>query len=85
MIMVYDVEEKRVGKMLRTGRKYLNWVQNSVLEGELSPAGLEELKAAVRRVMNAEYDSVILYTWRSERYSARQILGQERGSTDQFI
>ena len=83
--MVYDVEEKRVGKTLRTGRKYLNWVQNSVLEGELSPAGLEELKAAVRRVMNAEYDSVILYTWRSERYSARQILGQERGSTDQFI
>ncbi len=85
MIMVYDVEQKRVGKMLRTGRKYLHWVQNSVLEGELTPAGLEELKAAVRRVMDEDCDSVILYTWRSERYSARQILGMERGSTDQFI
>lgn len=34
--MVYDVNEKRVNKVLKIGRKYLNWVQNSVLEGEIT-------------------------------------------------
>lgn len=33
VVMVYDVGVERVG------RRYLTWVQNSVLEGELSPAG----------------------------------------------
>lgn len=32
IILVYDVGEKRVAKVFKTCRKYLNWVQNSVLE-----------------------------------------------------
>jgi CRISPR-associated endonuclease Cas2 len=38
LILVYDVNEKRVNKVLKTCRKYLHWVQNSVLEGEISEA-----------------------------------------------
>ena len=34
--MVYDVDVKRVTKVLKIGRKYLNHIQNSVLEGDLS-------------------------------------------------
>lgn len=40
VIIVYDVGEKRVGKMLKLCRQYLCWIQNSVLEGELSEAKL---------------------------------------------
>ncbi|HEX3036517.1 MAG TPA: CRISPR-associated endonuclease Cas2, partial [Thermodesulfobacteriota bacterium] len=29
VILVYDVGEKRVTKVLKTARKYLYWVQNS--------------------------------------------------------
>ncbi|WP_427338327.1 CRISPR-associated endonuclease Cas2 [Caloranaerobacter sp. DY30410] len=29
VILVYDVEQKRVAKVLKTCRKYLYWVQNS--------------------------------------------------------
>ena len=43
-ILVYDINEKRVTKVLKTCRKYLYWVQNSVFEGEISPAKLEKLK-----------------------------------------
>ena len=43
VIIVYDVGEKRVGKMLKLCRQYLCWIQNSVLEGELSEAKLREL------------------------------------------
>ena len=35
VIIVYDVGEKRVGKMLKLCRQYLCWIQNSVLEGSL--------------------------------------------------
>ena len=44
VIVVYDVGEKRVGKMLKLCRQYLCWVQNSVFEGELSEVKLKELK-----------------------------------------
>ena len=33
VIVVYDVEEKRVAKVLKYLRSYLNCVQNSVFEG----------------------------------------------------
>jgi CRISPR-associated protein Cas2 len=45
VIMVYDVNQARLGKVLKIGRRYLVWVQNSVLEGELSWAQLEKLKS----------------------------------------
>ena len=35
VILVYDFGEKRVNKMLKLCRKYLNWIQNSVFEGEI--------------------------------------------------
>ena len=44
VIMVYDVNQKRVAKVLKIARKYLNWVQNSVLEGEITDAKYEKLK-----------------------------------------
>ena len=44
VILVYDMEEKRVGKMLKLCRKYLNWIQNSVFEGEITEVKLKELK-----------------------------------------
>ena len=36
IILVYDIQQKRVGQMLKLCRQYLNWIQNSVFEGELS-------------------------------------------------
>lgn len=44
VIMVYDVAEERVYKVLKTARKYLNWIQNSVLEGEITQGTLLKLK-----------------------------------------
>ena len=43
VLMFYDVGEKRVGRVLKTARRYLTWIQNSVLEGDLSPATFEAL------------------------------------------
>jgi hypothetical protein len=53
VILVYDFGEKRVGKMLKLCRKYLNWIQNSVFEGEISEVKLKEL--TIERKGNNEY------------------------------
>ena len=71
LIMVYDIRENRVNKVLKIARKYLNWVQNSVLEGEISDAGLEKLKMELKGVINPEEDSVVFYLMRTTRYTSR--------------
>ena len=35
VILVYDIKEQRVTKVLKKCREYLSWVQNSVFEGEI--------------------------------------------------
>lgn len=62
VIIVYDVGEKRVGKMLKICRQYLCWIQNSVLEGELSEAKLRELQMKMKAIIDESEDSVIVFT-----------------------
>jgi len=83
--MVYDVEVKRVNKVLKTGRKYLYWVQNSVLEGNINESSFKRLKMELNRIIDPEYDSVIFYTFRTTKYSDREILGVEKGGESQFL
>jgi len=85
VILVYDVGEKRVGKILRLCRKYLCWIQNSVFEGEISEVKLKELLLRVDRIMDKEVDSVILFKNSDERWMEKQIVGKERCSIDNFI
>ena len=37
------------------------------------------------KVIKDDYDSVIFYTWRSERYTSREVVGKEKGSSEIFI
>ena len=73
--MVYDVEVKRVTKVLKIGRKYLNHIQNSVLEGELTPAQYKKLKHEVGEAINPERDSVRFYVLRTTQYLDIEKLG----------
>lgn len=78
VIVVYDVGEKRVGKMLKLCRQYLCWVQNSVFEGELSEVKLKELKLKMEGLIEQSEDSVILFTNKIGYNMDKQILGKER-------
>lgn len=85
VIVVYDVGEKRVGRALKICRKYLNWVQNSVLEGEISEVNLKKLKAEMKKLIDSEEDSVIIYKWRTQKYTDREIMGLEKGGRSIII
>ena len=85
VILVYDMGEKRVGKMLKLCRQYLNWIQNSVFEGDLSEAKLRELTIKMKSLMDTSEDSVILFTNKMDYNMNKQIIGKERMSTDIFL
>ncbi len=85
VILVYDIAQRRVQKVHRLCRRYLTWVQLSVFEGQLSPAQLERLKVELRKVMKEEEDSVIVYSFRTEKYFRREILGVEKGDPSAFV
>jgi CRISPR-associated protein Cas2 len=85
VIAVYDMGEKRVGKMLKLMRRYLIWIQNSVFEGELSAVQLKKLKIDAAAIMDKESDSLIIFTSRQERWLEKEVMGLEKNSTDNFI
>ena len=83
--MVYDIKEERVNKVLKIARKYLNWIQNSVLEGEISDAGFTKLKMEIKEVINLEEDSVIFYLMKTTRYTSREVIGIGKGGEETII
>lgn len=85
VILVYDCGEKRVGKMLKLCRKYLNWIQNSVFEGEISEVKLKELSLKAEKIMDLETDSLIIFSSRTEKWLDKQVIGKERSSIDNFL
>jgi len=85
VILVYDIGEKRVQKVHRLCRRFLTWVQLSVFEGELSLAQLERLKGELRKIMKLKEDSVIIYTFRTQKYFNREIIGVDKGDPSEFI
>mgnify|MGYP000238673921 CR=1 FL=1 len=85
LIMVYDVNEVRVSKVLKVARRYLNWIQNSVLEGEITQAKFLKLKSDLKRVIKENEDSIIFYKLRTTRYLDKEGMGVEKALEGQII
>lgn len=85
VILVYDIAEKRVAKVLKKCREYLYWVQNSVFEGEITEAKLKKLKEELKRIIDKEEDSVVIYNLRTTKYSSREVIGQQKGGQNLIL
>lgn len=81
-ILVYDIGEKRVGKMLKLCRRYLNWIQNSVFEGELTEVQIKKLKSEAKQIMNEEEDSLIIFKSRNENWLEKEVVGIDKNELD---
>lgn len=86
VILVYDFGERRVSKALKTCRKYLTWVQNSVFEGEITEGNLKKLKSELQSKMIKEEDSIIIYTLsNNNKYNNKEIIGFEKNKPTVFF
>ena len=85
VILVYDMKQQRVGRMLKLCRRYLHWIQNSVFEGEISEVKLAELLARARDILDEEEDSVILFKSRTQQWLEKEVVGRERSRLDNIL
>ena len=63
----------------------MNWVQNSVFEGELTKGQFTSLKIELENIMDEEEDAVIVYKLGSLKYTEREIMGVEKNLTDNLL
>lgn len=85
VIAVYDVAAERTARMLKLCRRYLHWIQNSVFEGEITEVKLKELKIEAKKIMDEQYDSLIIFKNRNANWLDKEVIGTEKASVDQFL
>ncbi|MCX7834057.1 MAG: CRISPR-associated endonuclease Cas2 [Ignavibacteria bacterium] len=85
-IAVYDISSPlRLAKVLKIFRKYLEWVQNSAFEGELTETQFLNLKKELRKVVNKDEDSILFFFAENKKYVSKEILGIEKNELTNII
>lgn len=84
-IVVYDVNAERVNKVKKLFREYMNWIQNSAFEGQLTKSEKKFLEERLKRIIDKSEDSIIFYSTRSKKYLEKEVIGQEKSPTGTII
>ncbi|ADP77923.1 CRISPR-associated protein, Cas2 family [Methanothermus fervidus DSM 2088] len=82
LLIVYDVDVKRVNRVHKFLKSYLHWRQNSVFEGEVSKAQFNEIKTSLKDLIDETRDSVMIYKFPSKKYVSLYVLGIEKNTID---
>ncbi len=85
VIAMYDINEKRVGKVLKIFRKYLTWIQLSVFEGDINEAALTRLKNEVRDIIDSDIDSVLFFEFSYNAKFKKVFVGKSFNPFDNII
>jgi CRISPR-associated protein Cas2 len=85
VLLVYDIGVDRVQKVLKTARKYLMHIQNSVLEGELTPAQYARLKFELEHLIEPQEDHIRFYVTRTRDNLEIENIGEPKRDTGNFL
>ena len=85
IILVYDVGVERVAKVCKYLRQHLNWIQNSVFEGELTKAQFVRVKSGLANLTDPEKDSVIIYQLRDARWMHKEVMGVDKNPATNLL
>ena len=85
VILVYDVDSKRVRKVAKAAEKYLFRVQESVFEGYLTVRRLKQLKSELQSLIDPQDDSVIVYVQDAPWSLSKIELGRFRTDSTLFF
>ena len=82
IVLVYDVSQaengaRRWSRIFKICKKYLTHIQNSVFEGELSKGQLAQLQKELKEYIDKEFDSVIIFKSRQEKWLDKEFWGRK--------
>ena len=63
----------------------MNWIQNSVFEGEISEVKLKELIKCAEEFIDKDTDSIIVFSGLMKNSLSKKIIGKERSNIDIFL
>ena len=75
IILVYDVNRKRVSKVNKICKKYIPSVQKSVFEGDITQSKLNSLKEELEKIIKPSEDAVCIYEFESTKYAKKEEIG----------
>ncbi len=85
IILVYDIESNRVAKVCKYLRQHLNWIQNSVFEGQLTKAQLKRVKLGLAAITDPKKDSIIIYQLRDARWINKEVMGVDKNPATNLL
>jgi len=85
IILVYDIEQARVNRVCKFLRRYLNWVQNSVFEGELTDGKLKEIQMGLKKLIKMDRDSILIYRFAEHKQVQREVMGVEKNPMETML
>ena len=85
IILTYDVSQRSSSRIMKTCRKYLNHVQKSVFEGEISEKALNKLKNELSPLINTRIDACSIYEIQNTKFVKKEMIGQVSRVDECFI
>jgi CRISPR-associated protein Cas2 len=66
-------------------KRYLQWVQNSVFEGEITLGKLEDVRNMLSNVIDEDKDSIIVYSVNNAKWLEKVVWGRLKGKTNNVL
>lgn len=86
VIITYDITDmKRLNRTRKLLRKYLEWTQNSVFEGEITESNLKKCLNELNQVICKNEDSIYLYKVKNINNIKKELVGIEKVIYDIFL
>lgn len=85
IVLVYDISIERLNHARKFLRQYLNWIQNSVFEGELTEGELQKVKQGLKEIIEEDEDSVIIFKTWSKKWLQKENIGLKKKKTNRIL
>jgi CRISPR-associated protein Cas2 len=84
-VIVYDVGIERLDSIRIFLKQYLNWVQNSVFEGELTRSQYYTVREELTNLINEDHDNILIYKTITQSFLERESLGTIKAEIGNII
>lgn len=85
VVLAYDISSKKRAKIEKNCEKYLNHIQKSVFEGEISFSDLNRLKIFISNLIDTNTDNVIIYRSEYPAVTIKEVIGNQMKNNENNI
>lgn len=75
--LIYDVSSDKNNKVFKICKQYLNHIQLSVFNGEITPSKLLELKLKLDKIIDKTTDSILILEFRNKKNVIQEKIGKD--------